>query len=103
MPRVYLFLQEEVNLEKYLTIVFPINTSKKLRVPIVENQRLITIFEELALEDKFFSDFLESEGKTDEGPIVMIYNRKHIKIHELATMCVKPGDELYFIPPILGG
>jgi molybdopterin converting factor small subunit len=33
----------------------------------------------------------------------MIYNRKHIKIHELATMCVKPGDELYFIPPILGG
>jgi len=90
-------------MDKCLKIVFPINTSEKLFVPIEEDVLLITIFKRLAFQKKFFSEFIENRGTTDEGPILMILNGKHIFFSDLESLFVNPGDELYFIPPILGG
>jgi hypothetical protein len=90
-------------MEKCLKIVFPTNTSSKLFVPIEENMSLFNLFINLAFKEKFFYDFVKSGGNSDEGPILMIYNGRHINFKDLDCIYVNPGDELYFIPPILGG
>ncbi|KJS21750.1 MAG: hypothetical protein VR72_09055 [Clostridiaceae bacterium BRH_c20a] len=90
-------------MEKCLKIVFPINTSEKLLVPIEGKILLITVFKRLTSQMTFFFDFMKNGGNTDEGSILMIFNGEHICFNDLEYIFVNPGDELYFIPPILGG
>lgn len=90
-------------LEDYIQLNFPTNSSKKLNFYLEKQQNLIEIFEYLKKDNEFILKFMEQKGMTDDGPILLIHNKKQIHFDKLKNITVKPGDKLYFIPPILGG
>lgn len=87
-----------------IEVVFTCNNGNGLFLPTERPLTLREILELLCLQkNQFACQLLTENGQTDEGPVMIIFDRQQVGFDQIESIQVKPGGRVYFLFPIFGG
>lgn len=96
------FIEDEIVLFVPPDVALKLGVTR-LFVKIGESKNYEQVLQSLNSVDPFFNDILSGKGSTEEGPFILVLNKRILTYEKLINTKVNSKDEILFIPPILGG